>query len=107
MLFENEDGLTFSCKPLIKCNFNIDENTCIYVAVVNMNNEDYALFNSNDCLNCIRGVRNFVSKYKIPAKVYSVKLNESTNDKYSFVEQYSYSYESYLKYLERRKNEQF
>ena len=104
MLFKNEDGLTFSCKPLYKCKFNIENNSCIYVAVVNINNEEYALFNSNICINCIRGVRNFVSKYKIPAKVYSVKLDENKDTKYSFVEQYNYSYDLYLKYLERVKN---
>lgn len=103
MQFQNEDGLTFSCKPLINCKFNIgkdSESETTNVAVITLDNEDYALFSSTDFMNCLRGARNFTSRYKITTNVYNVSLNKE--DKPTFQLKFTYSYNDYLNYMNNR-----
>lgn len=98
MQFRNEDGLTFNCKPLNRCTF--DKHT--YVAVIQLDDELYAVFGSDDKMKCIRGARNFTAKYKLRIKVYEVTVNTESEPR--FIEQFKYNYEDYLRYLKNRKS---
>lgn len=97
MRFSNEDGLIFNCKPLEQCTF--DKHT--YVAVIQLDDEPYAVFSNEDRMNCIRGARNFTAKYKLRIKVYEVVIESEDNTK--FIEQFKYNYDDHLRYLKNRK----
>lgn len=97
MQFRNEDGLTFNCKPLNQCTF--DRHT--YVAVIQLDDENYAVFNNNDRMKCINGARSFTAKYKLRIKVYEVNVDSEGQP--TFIEQFKYNYDEYLRYLKKRK----
>lgn len=98
MQFRNEDGLTFNCKPLHQCTFN--KHT--YAAVIQLDDECYAVFGSDDKMKCISGARNFTAKYKLRIKVYEVNVDSDGHP--TFIEQFKYNYEDYLRYLKNRKS---
>lgn len=101
MQFQNEDGLTFSCKPLDKCHFDLTNNKEMFAAVVCLDYDNYAVFSYNDCLKCIRSARNFTSKFKLTTKVYAIDLD--VNGQYRYIERFKYTYEDCLRYMNRNK----
>lgn len=95
MRFRTEDGLDFWCVPLGTYRFNLTaESKGIYTIIIDLDGDLFVVGTTTNKQQCKNKVRHFVGKYKIPVKVL---LTEYLSDKeYKFIDQYEYTYESYL-----------
>lgn len=95
MRFRTEDGLDFWCVPLGTYRFNLTaESKGIYTIIIDLDGDLFVVGTTTNKQQCKNKVHHFVGKYKIPVKVL---LTEYLSDKeYKFIDQYEYTYESYL-----------
>ena len=105
MRFRTEDGLDFWCVPLETYRFNLTaESKGIYTIIIDLDGDLFVVGTTTNKQQCKNKVRHFVGKYKIPVKVL---LTEYLSDKeYKFIDQYEYTYESYLQWM-TEKDESF
>lgn len=98
MRFRTEDGLDFWCVPLGTYRFNLTaESKGIYTIIIDLDGDLFVVGTTTNKQQCKNKAHHFVGKYKIPVKVL---LTEYLSDKeYKFIDQYEYTYESYLQWM--------
>ena len=101
MRLANEDGLDSWGIPLENYRFNFEEADKLNAITITLDEDLYVVGVWDNAAKCKGKARNFVGKYKIPVKVYTVEIK---NDKLVTELQYEYTYEFYQKWKEKYGN---